>query len=150
MTAEQQALHSLAYVSQSTLADDPPRAEAAIRSILHSARRNNARRAVTGVLIFTERGFAQVLEGERAAVEDVFEAIVCDSRHHDVTVLYSHPVEARSFAAWAMAYVGPDIEQADHYACALPEVRATHPGKDVLAVLLHQLRRADLAQPAVD
>lgn len=101
-----EALSSLGYVSRGTLAGSPEEVAAEIAAILAAARRNNQRLGITGALLFSEGQFAQVLEGPQAAVEEIFESIECDSRHAGVTLLHFHPVAARSFAGWDMAYVG--------------------------------------------
>lgn len=68
----------LAYVSQSRLADDPEE-RAHIADVLLSSRRHNEEAEATGALLATDDCFAQVLEGERQAVEATFERISHDS-----------------------------------------------------------------------
>jgi hypothetical protein len=79
---------------------------AQIEQILVASRRNNAKVAVTGALMFSEDYFGQVLEGPQAAVEATFERIQRDARHGDVSLLEFSPIEKRSFGCWSMAYVG--------------------------------------------
>lgn len=138
------ALYSLAYVSRSALVGTEQEVEAQIATILKSARRHNQRLNISGALLFTEGNFAQVLEGSQAAVEEVFEAIECDSRHTKVVMLHFHPIEARSFAHWNMAYVGADVARRNgptaSGAVALPDG-----GQRFIEVLLDQVRRAAAA-----
>ena len=77
-----------------------------IRSVLVSSRHNNAANNVTGALLFTASGFAQVLEGPRDVVELTFERIGADPRHSDVMVLSFTPTERRCFPQWPMAFCG--------------------------------------------
>jgi hypothetical protein len=99
-------LHSLAYFSRNRILGAPADIETEIRKILASARRHNRERQITGALLFSDGCFAQVLEGELAEVEAIFETIQCDPRHSDVTVLHVHSIEARSFGSWSMAFGG--------------------------------------------
>jgi len=71
--------------------------------ILAASRANNARCGVTGALLVSPTGFAQVLEGPADAVGETFERIQCDERHDAVTVLALDPTAERQFADWSMA-----------------------------------------------
>lgn len=79
------SLVRLAYVSTSLLADDPNNRRQ-VADILLASRRNNAESDVTGALLATDRNFAQVLEGEREAVETAYERIARDKRHKDIVL----------------------------------------------------------------
>jgi hypothetical protein len=107
------SLVRLAYVSTSLLADDPDERRH-IADILLTSRRNNEESEVSGALLATDHGFAQVLEGEREAVEATYGRIVRDPRHKDIVLTLYESIEARRFPSWAMAYIGPsqDAEQA--------------------------------------
>lgn len=97
-------LYRLVYYSSNRV--PAARTTAEIESILASARRNNAALDVTGALLFNDGCFAQVLEGRRAALEELFERIQNDPRHADATVLQFEEAAARSFPAWSMGFVG--------------------------------------------
>lgn len=79
-----------------------------IDSILAAAQANNARNGLTGALIFNHGVFGQVLEGLNDAVEETFERIQCDMRHHEVTILDLRPISERGFGGWSMGFVGAD------------------------------------------
>ncbi|MGY3698424.1 hypothetical protein ACVIGA_008504 [Bradyrhizobium sp. USDA 3240] len=98
--------HALIYVSRSTSNLHDSSASEIIRSILAQSRAKNARLGVTGALLFSEGYFCQVLEGERAAVEEIFSAIESDPRHRDITLLTFRPATPRRFPDWSMAYAG--------------------------------------------
>lgn len=95
------SLLRVVYISRRCFAADAAARE--LTDILAASRLNNPRCGVTGALLVSPRGFAQVLEGPVAAVGDTFERIQCDPRHDDVTVLTLEPVAARQFGDWAMA-----------------------------------------------
>ncbi len=98
-------LHTLAYVSRRALGDDGNTVDE-IERILGTARRNNHAQGLTGALLYSEGSFAQVLEGTLSAVELIFEKIVLDARHSNVTVLHFEPLKHRRFGDWSMAYAG--------------------------------------------
>ena len=76
----------------------------ALTSIREQARVRNARRDITGCLLFRDGVFIQLLEGSRIEVDMVFASISRDPRHHRVTVLVDEPITTRAFAQWAMAF----------------------------------------------
>lgn len=77
-----------------------------IKAILRVSQHNNAAAGVTGALMFDEGYFAQVLEGSQSAIEETFERIQMDPRHHDVQIVDYSPVVNRTFPRWAMTYAG--------------------------------------------
>ncbi|CCQ72525.1 BLUF domain-containing protein [Magnetospira sp. QH-2] len=78
-----------------------------LRSILRVSRRDNAAHQITGVLIFTGRGFAQFLEGPRSPIERLVNRIRVDRRNRDLQVLNTQDCEERAFADWSMGWVRP-------------------------------------------
>lgn len=81
---------------------------AGIAGLLRAARHNNVQAGITGILLYHDGGFLQVLEGMRAPVERVFAAICADPRHHQVITLWRGPVEGRLFGDWRMGFVPPE------------------------------------------
>jgi len=75
--------------------------------IIGQARENNAALGLTGALYFDGEEFAQVLEGERVHLEEIYERISCDFRHKTIRLLEFARVDERRFGDWAMALVGP-------------------------------------------
>ena len=61
--------------------------ESDLESILESSRRNNPEHGVTGMLLYMDLGFLQILEGPDAGVEVVLAAVRKDSRHENFCVL---------------------------------------------------------------
>ena len=99
------SLYSLIYVSAAINEIDSP----TIAQILESARRHNELFEVTGLLLYKEGNFMQVLEGSPAAVHVTMERIIRDSRHHNITVLLKQAIPERHFGLWSMAF--PDADQ---------------------------------------
>jgi hypothetical protein len=76
-----------------------------LEEILEDARSRN------GALIYADRTFLQILEGDRAKVEALMDRIRSDARHENVTVLREGEIPVAKFAGWNMAYVGATPEQ---------------------------------------
>jgi hypothetical protein len=49
--------------------------------------------------------FIQVIEGGRAAVNRLYNRIIADTRHTEVTLLSYEEIDERRFAGWAMGQV---------------------------------------------
>ncbi len=96
------------YFSRQVGDESPEMMRWEIDAILDASQRNNGRAGVSGVLIFNEGVFGQVLEGPIDAVERTFDRIQMDERHDDITVLDLARIGERSFAAWSMGFVGID------------------------------------------
>ncbi len=98
-------LFQVAYVSLSRL----PLDENTLSEILEASQRNNARDEITGVLMYHDEIFFQVLEGEKSAVENCYYKRIChDPRHKSLSLMWADMVDSRTFPDWAMGYVGPD------------------------------------------
>jgi hypothetical protein len=72
--------------------------------LLEQSRDRNARLGVTGLLLYKDGNFLQVLEGEGSVVRALFRRIEADSRHVDTTVLIDEPITERSFPDWSMGF----------------------------------------------
>lgn len=93
------SLHQLVYTS--VLADQ----DESILSKIHShAVRNNSEHFITGMLLYSNGRFIQVLEGEKKRILDTFKYIQTDPRHVDVQLLLSQDIQERSFAKWSMGF----------------------------------------------
>lgn len=90
----------LIYVSSATAEWDAEE----IRRILDSSARHNTSQQITGMLLYSNGSFVQVLEGEEAAVTETMALIAKDPRHHDINVLSKSAVADREFGAWSMGF----------------------------------------------
>jgi len=81
-----------------------PLSEVELSLLLLAARRNNESLGVTGMLLYHDGEFLQVLEGEREAVQALFGRIARDPRHTRVTLLQRQRVVQRQFADWSMGF----------------------------------------------
>jgi hypothetical protein len=93
-------MYSLVYVSSATTAFS----DADLATLLEKSQRDNALRDISGMLLFRDGNFMQLLEGEQQAVDALFKKIVLDSRHAGAIKMLNGDVEARSFPDWSMAF----------------------------------------------
>jgi hypothetical protein len=98
----------LIYRSRSAI--PAPERKVALGTIFSQARSNNKGRHITGALLVSGDWFAQVLEGDEAAVRELYGKIGEDGRHDHVTLLETRALANRIFSRWAMARVSPDGE----------------------------------------
>ena len=75
-----------------------------IGKIVESSVRHNKENGITGMLLYANGNFLQVLEGERNAVEETFARIRADPRHYDIIDLVREPIAERHFSQWSMGY----------------------------------------------
>lgn len=97
-------LYSLVYVSAAR-ADFP---DSALLDLLSVSRELNHRNGITGMLLFKERRFMQVLEGDKPDVRATFDRITRDPRHGDVTTLLEQEIAERDFPEWTMGFQSLD------------------------------------------
>lgn len=72
--------------------------------ILRASRAHNAGMGVTGMLLYSNGVFVQVLEGEEAAVGKLLDKIQRDPRHADMHVLEKKEIQRRQYAEWSMGF----------------------------------------------
>jgi len=79
--------------------------ELELGQLLMLARKNNKRLGVTGMLLYHDASFLQVIEGEAAVLQTLFERIGGDQRHSSVVTLLRRQVEEPHFGDWSMGFV---------------------------------------------
>ncbi|MDG4650644.1 BLUF domain-containing protein [Roseibacterium sp. SDUM158017] len=75
--------------------------------ILNTSARNNLRDHISGILMYHDQLFFQVLEGEKEKVDGLFRRIQADSRHTSIALMWTGEVNERCFSEWAMGFAGP-------------------------------------------
>lgn len=89
----------------------PDLVPAELEGMLEESRIRNKAHGITGVLVFVEGAFLQVLEGEKNDVLDLMSRIDRDHRHRGVKVFYEQEVDERAFESWSMAYLSPSASE---------------------------------------
>ena len=93
-------MYFLIYRSQAT----QPVTEQMLKEILAQSRRRNPGMGITGMLLFFDNKFMQLLEGEESEVKLLYKDICADSRHTEVVTLREGPVLGRLFPEWSMSF----------------------------------------------
>lgn len=75
-----------------------------LNDILTASHRNNQRDNVTGLLLYAEGTFLQVLEGREAKVHALYNRILRDPRHSHMVHLVSGHHPTRQFSCWTMGF----------------------------------------------
>ncbi|WP_421784974.1 BLUF domain-containing protein [Hyphobacterium sp.] len=75
-----------------------------VENILATARRVNAERGITGMLLYDSTSFMQLLEGPQDNVSKTFDEICRDGRHHNVVLIMRQTGVPRQFPNWTMGY----------------------------------------------
>lgn len=91
------------YVSEATRRLTKPQVD----QIVETSRRNNSKADLTGMLIYHEHRFFQVLEGPLAAVQKCMDRIQLDPRHTGTVIIEQGSAVRRSFPSWRMGYSNP-------------------------------------------
>jgi hypothetical protein len=79
-----------------------------LSEVLDQARERNFERNVTGLLIYHDQLFFQVLEGDKEDVTACYARISKDPRHRSLSVMWEGDAETRTFSSWDMAYMRPE------------------------------------------
>jgi len=92
--------------------------EKELTDILEVSNINNKRNNITGLLLYSEGNFIQLLEGEEQNVKDTFARISKDQRHKGITTIASGAIKQRNFPEWAMGFKSVnsgDLKELDAY-----------------------------------
>lgn len=81
-----------------------PFGDAELDRLLEASRRNNHALGLTGLLLYRDGDFMQILEGEEDAVRRVYARVLADPRHQHVVMLDESPIIKRSFGEWSMGF----------------------------------------------
>ncbi|MEB8345470.1 BLUF domain-containing protein [Flavobacteriaceae bacterium KMM 6898] len=75
-----------------------------IFEILKTSRTNNLIFGITGCLVFHNNVFVQIIEGDSKYIQNLYQNIEKDERHHQVKLLWEGFIPKRNFNDWSMAY----------------------------------------------
>jgi len=89
-----------------------------LMKLLESARTFNQANGITGILLYDNQQFGQVIEGERASVMKAWKRIQDDKRHHRTELLEIREITERSFPGWLLRFYGGETLIRDYPALA--------------------------------
>ncbi len=100
-------LEQVIYISSASsfMSDDD------LSLLLNQARKNNRHLNLTGMLVYCEGSFIQVLEGNKDSLDNLFAKILRDPRHHNCQLLLRNPIETRLFEDWYMGFKSVSHQQ---------------------------------------
>jgi len=99
----------LIYISTST--NSPSETE--LVDLLERARSRNLRRNITGMLLYSNSTYLQVLEGEAKDVLGLYDAICIDPRNEGNVILRESEIPVRDFPGWSMGFENLESCSAD-------------------------------------
>jgi hypothetical protein len=92
-------LRQVVYISSATQQFSPE----ALEELLARARANNERSGITGILLYHDLSFLQIIEGTRDDVDRLMARIRRDPRHASLRIVQDESISERDFKSWAMA-----------------------------------------------
>jgi len=72
--------------------------------LLAFARKFNEQNDLTGMLLYVDGSFFQILEGDPKTLHDLYFRIERDTRHTHVIKLIETPIQERAFSEWSMGF----------------------------------------------
>lgn len=78
--------------------------EQSISGILEPSRINNKKQSITGCLLYHNKVFLQLLEGEKKTLKKLYKTIKKDKRHSNITLIIKEDISERMFPDWSMAF----------------------------------------------
>ncbi|WBA42488.1 BLUF domain-containing protein [Hymenobacter canadensis] len=125
-------MHHIIYLSSAT----KPMSGDDLTKLLGQCRQNNEQLGITGALVYGGGQFMQIMEGDEAIVQALYDKVENDPRHTGVMKLADKDIPHRSFGSWSMAF---DTVAAD----ALPAVDGYATPDELLRTLPGSLSGAD-------
>jgi len=107
-------MYRLVYVSAATVHFS----KADLLELLSKARENNQARGITGMLLYKDGDFLQLIEGEQSAVKSLFDLIKTDPRHQGTIVVEEEETDDRIFDSWSMGFrdlSDPEVQKLPGY-----------------------------------
>ena len=132
----------LVYVSSAT----SEMSEQDLVMLLEQSRSRNRKLNVTGMLLYANGNFFQVLEGQREDVEEIYRSILRDERNTGNIELINEEITEQTFPQWSMGFAyltNEKIAAMDGYSEFLrkniePDQFANKP--DIVLDLLYQFK----------
>jgi len=75
-----------------------------LKDLLQQSRERNLKKNITGMLLYDNATYMQVLEGDSTDVHDIYNSIMRDPRNFGNVVLVEETIEQRDFPDWSMGF----------------------------------------------
>lgn len=103
-------MHELIYTSVAT--QDFTTDELIV--MLKSFREHNKEIKISGILVYYDREFIQLLEGKKETIHNLYNKICQDQRHTNIKIFHEAPITQRSFSDWSMGFINADQIDPDY------------------------------------
>ncbi|MFZ1110518.1 MAG: phosphate-starvation-inducible PsiE family protein [Rhodomicrobium sp.] len=100
----------ISYISSAT----EPMSNQDLLGLLQECRESNAGCGVTGMLLYGNATFLQVLEGDEKVVDALIDRIRKDQRHTDMQMLHRKTIERRQYSDWSMGFKRVSNKELQH------------------------------------
>lgn len=91
-------LSELIYISKR----NPSCSNEDIEDILKASLAQNGKKDITGVLLYSQKQFMQILEGDKIEILKLYDKIKKDKRHYKTIMVSLSPIKERYFPSWQM------------------------------------------------
>ncbi|MGX5173842.1 BLUF domain-containing protein [Aliikangiella sp. IMCC44653] len=147
----------LAYISRAVNIQS----EDDLVEILNISRKNNLKASISGFLMYGDGCFFQVIEGPRLEIDNLYQTLLTDTRHHSLVLLLNRDIPQRLFDTWSMAFrrftylrtreiIGFSEFLEDYLGDNLPkEINPNSASKEqeVVLQIIQQMRKSYLRKP---
>ena len=79
--------------------------EQGVKDIMLTANEYNKGKEITGILLYNERNFFQLIEGEKEIIHNLYEKIKKDSRHQDIIKFLEKPVYRNAYDGYLTDFI---------------------------------------------
>ncbi len=83
--------------------------ETEVDELIERSKESNASKGISGLLIYVNRCFLQLLEGEEDKVRDLFDRIRSDPRHSEPFVYHEQNASQKAYGSWTTGYREPTV-----------------------------------------
>ncbi|WP_269526804.1 BLUF domain-containing protein [Coraliomargarita parva] len=97
---QSESLYQIMYLSSATTELNGD----ALMKLLEGSRERNARKGITGLMLFADGSILHIIEGKETVIKELFEKIQSDSRHRGLQVLWSKTIPKRDFPDYKMGF----------------------------------------------
>lgn len=101
------SMHRIIYLSSSVKFLTPKE----INFLLMQSRKNNLQTSITGILLYIDGDFLQVLEGPKVEILKLFDTIKADHRHKCIITVFNDTIKGKYFPNWVMGFAVSDYKK---------------------------------------
>ncbi len=99
-------MYHLVYISYATA----PFSETELVDMLQKFRIKNKAKEITGMMLYLQERFIQVLEGDQSTIKRLYNKIEKDGRHKKVSIVLEGESPERIFKDWSMGFKNLSLE----------------------------------------